>query len=92
MENRAHSRSIASPDILTTMIKRVALDIPDLHCDGCIASVSQVLETFSGISEIVGDLEKLTLTVEYDLTTITPQAMKAQLAAIGYPVAGARDL
>ncbi len=51
-----------------------------------------MLETFSGIGEIVGGLEKLTLTVGYDLTTVTPHAMKAQLAAIGYPVAGARDL
>lgn len=68
----------------------VVFDIPDLHCDGCISSVSQVLEIFSGVHAVEGDLERLTLTVQYDLAAITPQAMKAQLAAIGYPAAGAR--
>ena len=69
----------------------VVFDVPDLHCDGCISSVSQVLENFSGVHAVEGDLERLTLTVRYDLTAITPQAMRMQLAAIVYPAAGARE-
>ena len=73
-------------------MNRVVLHIPDLHCDGCIASVAYALETFPGIHSIDGDLEQATLTVDYDLAAITPLAMKKQLAAIGYPVAGASDV
>ena len=70
------------------MLARVTLDIPALHCDGCISSVGQVLESFGGVHSIEGDLAARQLTVDYDLTTITPQAMAAQLEAIGYPVSG----
>ena len=74
------------------MTNRVVFEIPDLHCDGCIAAVGGVLEGFPGVHAIEGDLSSMTLTIDYDLTSITPQAMKAQLASIGYPVAAARDL
>ena len=74
------------------MTNRVVFDTPALHCDGCIAAVGSVLEGFPGVHAIESDLSSLTLTIDYDLTSITPQAMKAQLASIGYPVAAARDL
>ncbi len=73
-------------------MNRVVLRVPDLHCDGCIASISYALETFPGVHDVRGSLEESTLTIDYDLASITPLAMKAQLAAIGYPVADARDL
>ena len=68
---------------------RVVFHVPDLHCEGCIASVRSVLEAFSGVHEVDGDLEAFTLTVDYDLASITPQAMRTQLADIGYPVSSA---
>ena len=73
------------------MLQRVVLDIPALHCEGCVASVSYALSTFTGIHDIEGDLMRKTLTVSYDLGSITPVAMKRQLEAIGYPVADSRD-
>jgi copper chaperone CopZ len=69
-----------------TVLARVTLDVPALHCEGCIISVSQVLEAFGGVHSVEGDLEKRQLTVDYDLTTITPQAMAMQLESVGYPV------
>ena len=68
------------------MLARVVLDVPALHCDGCIVSVSQVLEAFGSVHAVSGDLAARQLTVEYDLGTITPQAMAAQLESVGYPV------
>ena len=71
---------------------RVVFHVPDLHCDGCISSVRSVLEAFGGVHHVEGNLDDFTLTVDYDLAAITPQAMKIQLAAIGYPVASAGSL
>ena len=67
------------------MTKNVTFNIPGLHCDGCISSVSRVLESLGGILDIVGDLEHKNLMVTYDQSTITPFAMTKQLEAIGYP-------
>tara|TARA_Y100001960_G_scaffold42714_1_gene42080 strand:- start:3597 stop:3827 length:231 start_codon:yes stop_codon:yes gene_type:complete len=66
----------------------IIFDIPALHCDGCIDSLKSVLENFPGISLVAGDLESLTLSVSYDESSITPEAIKLQLAAVGYVVAG----
>ncbi|MEX2599704.1 MAG: heavy metal-associated domain-containing protein [Dehalococcoidia bacterium] len=70
------------------MFARVVFDVPALHCEGCVASVSQVLEPLTGVQAIKGDLEKRQLVVEYDLASVTPQAMALQLEAVGYPVTG----
>ena len=73
------------------MDDQITLRVPDLHCEGCIASIRSVLEQFPGAREVEGDLETSTLTVRYDLESITPLAIKAQLAAIGYPASAAED-
>ena len=66
------------------MDRQITLHLPDLHCEGCVASIRSVLESFPGVREVNGDLDAFTLTVRYDLASITPLAIKAQLAAIGY--------
>ena len=67
------------------MDDQITLRVPDLHCEGCVASIRSVLEHFPGAREVKSDLETSTLTVRYDLASITPLAIKTQLAAIGYP-------
>ena len=73
------------------MDDQITLRAPDLHCEGCIASIRSVLESFPGVREVEGDLDAFTLTVRYDLASITPLAIKTQLAAIGYPTSAAED-
>ena len=73
------------------MDDQITLRVPDLHCEGCVASIRSVLESFPGVREVEGDLDEFTLTVRYDLASITPVAIKAQLAAIGYPASAAPD-
>lgn len=70
---------------------RVLLHIPALHCDGCIASVAQVLEEFPSVNVLAGDLAAKELTVEYDLNAVTPAAMSAHLSSFGYPVRSTRS-
>lgn len=69
---------------------RVLLDVPGLHCAGCVSSAAMVLEAFPGVLGIEGDLAAKQLTVEFDLASITPAAMSAQLASVGYEVAAVR--
>ena len=71
-------------------MQAIILKVPALHCDGCISSVAQILAGFPGILSIDGDLERRELTVEYAPDSVTPAAMSAQLAEIGYPVAETR--
>ena len=70
------------------MNKLIIFDIPSLHCDGCISSITSVLENFSGIVSVHGNLEALTLAVNHDDSRIKSEAIKLQLSIIGYPVVG----
>ena len=69
---------------------RVLLDVPGLHCNGCISSAAMVLEAFPGVFRVEGDLAAKRLTVDFDLGSITPAAMSAQLADVGFEVAAVR--
>ena len=68
------------------IVATVALEIPALHCDGCLASVATVLSAFPGIIEVEGRLADKRIVVRYDLASITPEAMAKQLAMVGFPV------
>ena len=78
MNGEAHARA------------RVVLDVPALHCDGCISSAAMVLEAFPGVFRVEGDLADRALAVEFDLASITPAAMSAQLEGVGFEVSAVR--
>ncbi len=91
-EHSAECSACAGRAILASaMDDQITLRVPDLHCEGCVASIRSVLEHFPGVREVEGDLETSTLFVRYDLASITPLAIKTQLAAIGYPASAAED-
>ena len=69
---------------------KVTLDVPGIHCHGCISSTTMVLEAFPGVFGVEGNVMTKQLTVEFDLASITPAAMSAQLASVGYEVAAVR--
>ena len=73
------------------IVASVVLEIPALHCDGCLASVAAVLSVFPGVIEVEGHLADKRVDVRYDLSSITPDAMAKQLAMAGYPVASTRS-
>lgn len=69
---------------------RVLLDVPGLHCAGCVSSAAMVLEAFPGVFSVEGDLAAKRLAVDFDLGSITPAAMSAQLGSVGFEVAAVR--
>ncbi len=70
----------------------VVLQVPALHCGGCIASAAHVLEGFPGVLSVRGDMAVKELTVEYVQESVTPTALAAQLAEVGFPVTATRPL
>lgn len=73
------------------MLTKVVMDVPALHCDGCVASVADVLLALNGVQEVAGSVERKELRIDYDLSSVTPLAMKQQMALAGYPAAASRD-
>ena len=73
------------------MLTRIVMDVPGLHCEGCVAAVADVLFTLDGVQEVAGSVMRKELRVDYDLATVTPLAMKQQLALAGYPATSSRD-
>jgi len=71
--------------------ERLALSVPGIHCEGCIATIQAGLLLEEGIAAVEGDAEQKTVQVRYRPGTTSPQRIEAAIAQLGYPVAGRRS-
>lgn len=65
------------------------LSIPDMHCEGCTASVARALTPIEGVSGVIVDLGTHTATVTGDAAT---EKLIAALGRIGFPASVASAL
>ena len=57
-----------------------------MHCEGCSARISQVLEGSSGIRSLNPDLSSGSLRVEYYPEKISVEDLKKAISDLGYSV------
>ena len=65
----------------------VTLDLPALHCDGCLRTARQTLEA-AGAEFESGDTESKHLTVRYDNDRLSRADMVDALEAVGFLPSG----
>ena len=65
----------------------VTLDLPALHCDGCLGTVRRSLEE-TGAEFKSGDTESKQITVRYDNERLSRADMVDTLEAIGFLPSG----
>ena len=57
--------------------------VSGMKCMNCKANVERTLKSLPGVVEAVVNLEEAIVTVDYDETQVTPQAMKDAVDDLG---------
>ena len=60
-----------------------SFSVSGMKCVNCKANVERTLKALPGVADAVVNLEDANVTVEYDETQVTPEAMKAAVDDIG---------
>ncbi len=66
------------------------ITVQNLKCSGCVATITEKLSKIEGIKTVTVAQEESTLTVEHT-DTMAQEAIKAKLAALGYPAVEDRN-
>lgn len=57
--------------------------VTGMKCVNCKANVEKTIKALAGVAEAVASLEDANVTVDYDETLVTPQAMKDAVDDLG---------
>lgn len=60
--------------------------VPDMHCEGCTARVSRVLERLEGVRSAEVSLEDKTATVDADDGAVEFEDLRSAVEKAGYTV------
>jgi copper chaperone len=69
-------------------MKQVSLQVPEVHCDHCKASIEGAVSQLSGISNVDVAIAEASVAVEYDEDTIDLGQIKEAIEEQGYAVFG----
>lgn len=68
---------------------QVVLDVPGIHCDGCISTIREAVACIEGAVVVAGDARARRVTVDYDPALASPADLQRELANRGFPVRAA---
>jgi len=60
--------------------------VPNISCNHCVMTIKRELEDLDGVTNVTGDVETKTVTVEWD-SPATWDSIKSLLTEINYPPA-----
>jgi copper chaperone len=66
---------------------KVILNVPDISCDHCVRTVTQVLQPIEGVRAVNVSLPTQQVQVDYDDKMVNVEQMKVVLDQEAYPVA-----
>jgi copper chaperone len=69
------------------MMTEKTLGVPDMHCGHCKAAVEGELSKLYGVKKANADVEKGTVEVSYDESTVTTEDLKEAIEEAGYTIA-----
>jgi copper chaperone CopZ len=69
------------------MMETLTLKVTGMTCGGCENAVKRALGRLDGVTEVTASHVRETVGVTFDPATVTPDHIKARIAAIGYTVA-----
>lgn len=61
---------------------------PDIHCDGCAASINKILGRQTGVERVAVEIGTKTVTVAFDAAQTSREALAETLTEIGFPPTG----
>jgi copper chaperone len=67
------------------------ISVPEVHCGHCVSSIEGALNPMDGVSEASVDLESRTVSVTFDDTAVSLDAIVTAIEDQGYDVPGDDD-
>lgn len=78
---------LASLNGLAKDIKTITLTTkPQMHCSGCEKKIKENVRFVKGVRQIQTNVERQTVTIEYDADKTNPEKISAGFKKIGYEV------
>jgi Cu+-exporting ATPase len=71
-------------------MKRIAIDVTDIHCESCERAIGNALRRLEGVQEVRADSATNTVDVTFDPQVVSAEAIRERLAFAGFPPQGAR--
>lgn len=78
---KAPRREQATPQLHT-----LAIQVPTMHCEGCVDTVIRAVKRVPGIETVNGDLKQKTVTVQYRDGQVVPDKIRQAVNDAGFPV------
>jgi copper chaperone len=69
------------------MSESLQLTVTGMTCGGCENAVRRAVSKLAGVETVTADRTTNLVGVEFDPGQVTPQAIRAEIEAIGYEVA-----
>jgi len=69
-------------------METVTLRVAGMTCGGCKNAVKRALGRLEGVSEVTASHVKEKVGISFDPAMVTPDQIRARIAAAGYTVAG----
>jgi copper chaperone len=70
------------------MAESLQLTVTGMTCGGCENAVKRAVSKLPGVGAVSADHRANLVGVEFDPAQVTPQAIRAEIEAIGYTVSG----
>jgi copper chaperone CopZ len=61
-------------------------DVPKIHCDGCVRTVTKALAQLPGVAKVEASAVTKKVLVEFNPTALDEARLREALQAAGYPV------
>ena len=66
---------------------KIVLNVKGMTCGGCIKSIRNALAAHEGIAATEADLEKATVSIEFDPAKIQEATIRSTIEAAGFDIA-----
>lgn len=61
-------------------------NVPKIHCDGCVSTVTKALERLPGVAKVEASAVTKKVLVEFNPTALDEARIREALQGAGYPV------
>ena len=68
------------------MTQTLTMPVRGMTCGGCVRTVEKKLAGTPGVSKVTVDLQGAHATIEYDASTVQPEALANAVRQLGYEV------
>ncbi|MGH9159482.1 MAG: cation transporter [Vicinamibacteraceae bacterium] len=66
-------------------MERVALSVPDVHCEGCTRTIQEALGEMPGVGRVTTDLQARQIMVEFDSAQTNSTTIRDRVERAGFP-------